>query len=53
MPAAYVYALPEGSPAETLAPLLCAGIVGYRALLRPTCRKAGGSGSTGSERPPT
>ncbi|MCA2222397.1 zinc-dependent alcohol dehydrogenase family protein [Nonomuraea aurantiaca] len=34
VPAAYVYALPEGPPAEKLAPLLCAGIVGYRALLR-------------------
>ncbi|MEV4224397.1 zinc-binding alcohol dehydrogenase family protein [Nonomuraea sp. NPDC049725] len=33
-PAAYVYPLPEDAPAETLAPLLCAGIVGYRALLR-------------------
>ncbi|WP_408638107.1 zinc-binding alcohol dehydrogenase family protein [Nonomuraea corallina] len=30
----YVYPLPEGVPAERLAPLLCAGIVGYRALLR-------------------
>ncbi|WP_219462875.1 zinc-binding alcohol dehydrogenase family protein [Nonomuraea rhizosphaerae] len=34
VPAAYVYQLPEGPPAEKLAPLLCAGIVGYRALLR-------------------
>ncbi|MEW9532139.1 zinc-dependent alcohol dehydrogenase family protein [Microbispora sp. NPDC049125] len=33
-PAAYVYALPEDAPAETLAPLLCAGIIGYRALAR-------------------
>ncbi|GGP08547.1 zinc-dependent alcohol dehydrogenase family protein [Nonomuraea glycinis] len=33
-PAAYVYPLPEDVPAERLAPLLCAGIVGYRALLR-------------------
>jgi propanol-preferring alcohol dehydrogenase len=30
-PAAFVYALPEGAPAEGLAPLLCAGIIGYRA----------------------
>ncbi|WP_432925370.1 zinc-binding alcohol dehydrogenase family protein [Microbispora sp. CA-135349] len=33
-PAAYVYPLPEDPPAETLAPLLCAGIIGYRALVR-------------------
>ncbi len=33
-PAAYVYPLPGDVPAEALAPLLCAGIVGYRALLR-------------------
>lgn len=30
----YVYALPEDEPADKLAPLLCAGIIGYRALLR-------------------
>jgi propanol-preferring alcohol dehydrogenase len=38
----YVYPLPEDRPAEELAPLLCAGIIGYRALLRveppPGCR---------------
>ncbi|WP_169987774.1 zinc-binding alcohol dehydrogenase family protein [Microbispora sp. H10836] len=33
-PAAYVYPLSEDTPAETLAPLLCAGIIGYRALVR-------------------
>src|SRR5690606_3281830 len=33
-PADYVYPLPDGPAAETLAPLLCAGIIGYRALLR-------------------
>ncbi|MBE1593069.1 zinc-dependent alcohol dehydrogenase family protein [Nonomuraea angiospora] len=33
-PRDYVYPLPEGLPAERLAPLLCAGIIGYRALLR-------------------
>ncbi|GLW06693.1 alcohol dehydrogenase [Microtetraspora sp. NBRC 13810] len=33
-PADYVYPLPEDRPAEKLAPLLCAGIIGYRALLR-------------------
>ncbi len=30
----YVYELPEEYPAEKLAPLLCAGIIGYRALVR-------------------
>jgi alcohol dehydrogenase, propanol-preferring len=30
----YAYALPEGFEDEELAPLLCAGIIGYRALLR-------------------
>ncbi|WP_269854750.1 zinc-dependent alcohol dehydrogenase family protein [Streptomyces sp. RPT161] len=32
--ARYVYPLPEGWPEDELAPLLCAGIIGYRALLR-------------------
>ncbi|MFD0273654.1 zinc-dependent alcohol dehydrogenase family protein [Kitasatospora sp. NPDC127111] len=30
----FAYRLPEGPPAEDLAPLLCAGIIGYRALER-------------------
>jgi propanol-preferring alcohol dehydrogenase len=30
----YAYALPEGPPDEKVAPLLCAGIIGYRALRR-------------------
>ncbi|MFC4530125.1 zinc-dependent alcohol dehydrogenase family protein [Sphaerisporangium dianthi] len=30
----YVYELPGDMPAEQLAPLLCAGIIGYRALAR-------------------
>jgi alcohol dehydrogenase, propanol-preferring len=30
----YVYRLPSEPPAEELAPLLCAGIIGYRALKR-------------------
>ncbi|QFY08573.1 zinc-binding alcohol dehydrogenase family protein [Nonomuraea phyllanthi] len=34
VPRDYVYPLPDGVPAERLAPLLCAGIIGYRALLR-------------------
>ncbi|AKS22792.1 Alcohol dehydrogenase [Leptospirillum ferriphilum] len=32
--AAFVYPLPEGLPAEQIAPLLCAGIIGYRAFSR-------------------
>jgi propanol-preferring alcohol dehydrogenase len=28
----YCYALPEAPPAERIAPLLCAGLIGYRAL---------------------
>jgi propanol-preferring alcohol dehydrogenase len=32
--AAYAYRLPSGPPPEELAPLLCAGIIGYRALKR-------------------
>ena len=32
--AQYVYRLPSEPPAEELAPLLCAGIIGYRALKR-------------------
>ena len=38
----YAYALPETGDAVTLAPLLCAGIIGYHALVRaamsPGCR---------------
>ena len=34
VPAAYAYALPDDVAAVALAPLLCAGIIGYRALLR-------------------
>jgi propanol-preferring alcohol dehydrogenase len=33
-PAAYVYRLPDGYSDQELAPLLCAGIIGYRALRR-------------------
>jgi len=33
-PAAYAYQLPEGYPDDQVAPLLCAGIIGYRALKR-------------------
>lgn len=31
-PEDFVYSLPDGEKAESLAPLLCAGIIGYRAL---------------------
>jgi alcohol dehydrogenase, propanol-preferring len=34
VPADYAYRLPAGYSDEELAPLLCAGIIGYRALLR-------------------
>jgi len=34
VPAAFAYRLPAGVPDVELAPLLCAGIIGYRALLR-------------------
>lgn len=33
-PEAYAYALPDGRTGEELAPLLCAGVIGYRALRR-------------------
>jgi propanol-preferring alcohol dehydrogenase len=32
-PAEFVYHLPDAAPAEPLAPLLCAGIIGYRAYV--------------------
>lgn len=34
VPEAYAYPLPDGLDDEAAAPLLCAGIIGYRALLR-------------------
>jgi propanol-preferring alcohol dehydrogenase len=34
VPAGYAYPLPEGYPDAELAPLLCAGIIGWRALAR-------------------
>lgn len=34
VPAAFAYPLPEGVPDQRLAPLLCAGIIGYRSLRR-------------------
>jgi propanol-preferring alcohol dehydrogenase len=41
VPAGYAYRLPEGYPDVELAPLLCAGIIGYRALRR-ACLPPGG-----------
>ena len=42
VPAAYAYAIPEIFSSEEAAPLLCAGIIGYRALrraaVRPGCK---------------
>jgi propanol-preferring alcohol dehydrogenase len=34
VPAAFAYSVPRSLPAEQAAPLLCAGIIGYRALSR-------------------
>ena len=42
VPAGYAYPLPAGYPDVELAPLLCAGIIGWRALLRAEV-PAGGS----------
>jgi alcohol dehydrogenase, propanol-preferring len=41
VPAAYAHRLPSGYPDADLAPLLCAGIIGYRALKR-ACLPEGG-----------
>jgi propanol-preferring alcohol dehydrogenase len=46
-PADYVYALPEDQDPELLAPLLCAGIIGYRALLQARLPKGGRLGIYG------
>ncbi|MCW2877502.1 MAG: putative alcohol dehydrogenase [Sphaerisporangium sp.] len=43
----YVYELPEDRPAEQLAPLLCAGIIGYRALARAELPSGGRLGLYG------
>jgi propanol-preferring alcohol dehydrogenase len=44
---AFAYALPEGRPAAELAPLLCAGIIGYRAYRRCAIRPGGRLGLFG------
>lgn len=38
-PEDFVYPLPAGVPAAEIAPLLCAGIIGYRALRRSEARR--------------
>jgi propanol-preferring alcohol dehydrogenase len=43
----YVYTLPEGFDDETAAPLLCAGIIGYRALRQSRCPPGGRLGIYG------
>ncbi|MFI6502682.1 zinc-dependent alcohol dehydrogenase family protein [Nonomuraea typhae] len=46
-PEAYVYRLPGDVAPERLAPLLCAGIIGYRALLKTGLREPGRLGIYG------
>ncbi|HEU0238520.1 MAG TPA: zinc-dependent alcohol dehydrogenase family protein [Micromonosporaceae bacterium] len=46
-PAAYVYRLPDGYSDEEVAPLLCAGIIGYRALRRAAVPAGGRIGLYG------
>ncbi len=47
VPAAYAYALPDDLPDEQAAPLLCAGIIGYRALRRANLPPGGRLGIYG------
>ena len=49
----YVYPLPDAFSDEEAAPLLCAGIIGYRALERAGSRPAGRWESTDSADRPT
>lgn len=46
-PAAYVYEVPDGLEATQAAPLLCAGIIGYRALKRAAVPPGGRLGLYG------
>jgi len=46
-PADFVHPLPESLPARTAAPLLCAGIIGYRAYARSGARPGGRLGLWG------
>jgi propanol-preferring alcohol dehydrogenase len=43
----YAYRLPDGFPDEQAAPLLCSGIIGYRALRRSGLRRGGRLGIYG------
>lgn len=47
VPAAFAYALPAGLPDEVVAPLLCSGIIGYRALHRAAVPAGGHLGLYG------
>lgn len=47
VPARYAYEMPAGYGAEELAPLLCAGIIGYRALRRAELPEGGRLGIYG------
>ncbi|GLW14842.1 alcohol dehydrogenase [Streptomyces sp. NBRC 13847] len=47
VPAAYAYPLPDDQDATLLAPLLCAGIIGYRALRRSALPTGGRLGIYG------
>lgn len=47
VPAAFAYRLPEDVPDRMLAPLLCAGIIGYRALRRAALPAGGRLGLYG------
>jgi propanol-preferring alcohol dehydrogenase len=47
VPAAFAYRLPEEPPDTVLAPLLCAGIIGYRALRRARLPEGGRLGVYG------
>lgn len=47
VPAAFAYPLPQDQDAASLAPLLCAGIIGYRALRRSALPEGGRLGIYG------
>ncbi|MFD7154292.1 zinc-dependent alcohol dehydrogenase family protein [Kribbella sp. NPDC059898] len=47
VPREYAYALPDDRPAAELAPFLCAGIIGYRSLLRANLPPGGRLGIYG------
>lgn len=53
VPAAFAHHLPSGYSDSELAPLLCAGIIGYRSLLRTSYHPVAGWVSTDSAAVPT